>query len=123
MTQEIRHHDVRQEEDSPPWGRIGLVAFAAIGIAVILGLVAWAILGGSERALRPSGEYPEERLTLEREVSAVQREVFDGPGPGQRLVARKREELSSFGWADQERGLVNLPIEEGMRIVIEESGQ
>lgn len=116
-----RHDGVRQEEDRPPWIRIGLVAFAAIGISAILALLSGVLLAERWRALRPSGRFPERELTLAGEVSAVQRELFfEESGPGQRLLARKREELSSFGWADQGRGLVNIPIEEGMRLRVEE---
>jgi hypothetical protein len=37
------------------------------------------------------------------------------------LRAREEAELSGYGWIDRERGIVQLPIERAMRLVVEES--
>ena len=120
---EQRHLDVRQEEDRLPSGRILLVAVAALGISGILATLSWVILVGRERALRPGGDLPERELSLDREASPIQRRLIEPPGPGQQIAEEQRRALSSFEWADRDRGLVNLPIEEGMRrVLIEEEG-
>jgi hypothetical protein len=123
MNDPIRNDDVRQEEDRLPWLRVLLITIAALGISAMLVLGSWIVLRDRRRALRPSGRFPEAELTLEREVSAIERELFGDLGPGQRIDTVKRRELSSFSWADRDRGLVNIPIEQGMRLVVEEGGQ
>ncbi|MCC6551540.1 MAG: hypothetical protein IT372_00785 [Polyangiaceae bacterium] len=120
---EQRHLDVRQEEDRLPTGRILLVAVAALGLSAIIAVMSWVILIGRERALRPAGAVTGRELSLEREASPIQRGLIEPPGPGQRIAEAQRRSLSSFEWADRERDLVNVPIEEGMRRVVEEGGR
>ncbi len=37
----------------------------------------------------------------------------------QRLKAEQIEQLSTYGWANQEAGVVHIPIEEAMRLQVE----
>jgi hypothetical protein len=128
MMHRFRRPDVRQEEDTLPWARILLVAFAVIVIMVVLVLWAAAILRGREAVLRPSGSFPEKDIGPRREVSGVEERLFKRrsvgeEGAGQAENRRKREELSRFEWVDRERGFVRIPIEEAMELVAEEDGR
>ncbi|WP_437720014.1 hypothetical protein [Sorangium sp. So ce861] len=129
MTTHYRRPDVHQEEDLLPWRRILAVAFAVIVIFVILGVWSWVLLRGREAELRPAGR----SLARAREgfvprgvVAGVdqrvfQREAVGEEGFGKMLNRRKREELGRFGWADRGRGIVQIPIEDAMNLVVEES--
>jgi hypothetical protein len=120
MNDQERREDVRQERDNPPWRRMLLVAFAALGISTILVVWSWVLLRGERQALRATVGLATPPLVDRPEISGVQRERFDDMGPGQRLNRRKREALTSFSWADRDRGLVNIPIEDAMELVVEE---
>ena len=37
--------------------------------------------------------------------------------------AAEREKLTTYGWVDEEKGIVRIPIEEAMRKLIEEAGR
>jgi hypothetical protein len=115
-----RHPDLPQEEDTIPWGRV-ILAFA-LTIVVSLVLVAWAWNSkvSLERDYRPSGAFPERELGPRREVGMVRQELFDNVPVGLSLVLRDREELSRFGVADRERGLVSIPIDSAIELLVQE---
>ena len=37
--------------------------------------------------------------------------------------AAESEKLSTYGWVDEEKGIVRIPIEEAMQKLIEEAGR
>ncbi|WP_437774158.1 hypothetical protein [Sorangium sp. So ce1097] len=129
MTSQYRRPDVRQEEDELPWRRILAIALAVIVIFFILGVWSWMILRGREAALRAAGrtmEHAREGFEPRGVVAGLDLRIFrraasGEDGLGEVLNRRKHEELSRFGWADRERGLVQIPIEDAMRLVAEES--
>ncbi|KYF47766.1 hypothetical protein BE08_42655 [Sorangium cellulosum] len=129
MTSQYRRPDVRQEEDELPWRRILAIALAVIVIFVVLGAWAVMILREREAALRAAGRsmgHAREGFAPRGTVSGVDLRIFrraasGEDGLGTVLNRRKREELGRFGWADRERGLVQIPIEDAMRLVAEES--
>ncbi|AUX44138.1 hypothetical protein SOCE26_056000 [Sorangium cellulosum] len=129
MTSHYRRPDVRQEDDLVPWRRILAIAFAVVTIFVILGLWSWMILRDREAELRPAGrrlQPPEEPAGARGVVAGVDRRIFvrretGEEGLGTMLNRQKREELRRFGWADRSRGLVQIPIDDAMNLVVEES--
>ncbi|WP_437312652.1 hypothetical protein [Sorangium sp. So ce385] len=129
MTTHYRRPDVRQEEDLLPWRRILAVAFTVVVIFVILGVWSWVLLRGREAELRPAGRSlarAREGFEPRGELSGVDQRVFQRDsvgeeGFGKMLDRRKREELGRFGWADRGRGIVQIPIEDAMNLVVEES--
>lgn len=125
MNSRPRRPDVRQEVDNPPWRRVLLIVLAVIVILMLLGIWSTAILRERQEALRPSGRFPEQDLGPRRKVGVEERlfqerGITGEEGRGQALTRRKLEELSRFGWVDQDRGLVRIPIEDAMRLVAEE---
>ncbi|WP_437933176.1 hypothetical protein [Sorangium sp. So ce341] len=129
MTTHYRRPDVRQEEDLLPWRRILAVAFAVIVIFVILGVWSWVLLRGREAELRPAGRslararegFEPRGVVAGVDQRVFQREAVGEEGFGKMLNRRKREELGRFGWADRGRGIVQIPIEDAMNLVVEES--
>ncbi|WP_437662741.1 hypothetical protein [Sorangium sp. So ce1182] len=129
MTSHYRRPDVRQEDDLVPWRRILAIAFAVIAIFFILGIWSWMILRDREAELRPAGRsmaamregFQPRGVVAGVDQRIFQRKAMGEEGFGKMLNRRKHEELSRFGWVDRERGLVQIPIEEAMRLVAEES--
>ncbi len=129
MTSHYRRPDVRQEEDLLPWRGILAVAFAVVVIFFILGIWSRMILREREAELRPAGrtlERAREGFTPRGVVAGVDQRLFQRravgeEGLGTMLNRRKREELGRFGWADHGRGIVQIPIEDAMNLVVEES--
>ncbi|WP_437594855.1 hypothetical protein [Sorangium sp. So ce1000] len=129
MTSQYRRPDVRQEEDLVPWKTILAVALAVVVIFIVLGLWAWMLMRGREAELRPAGKAAERasEISLPRgQVAGVDQRIFrreetGEEGIGTALNRRKHEELSRFGWIDRNRGLVQIPIEDAMNLIVEES--
>ncbi|WP_437949106.1 hypothetical protein WME98_52455 [Sorangium sp. So ce296] len=129
MTSHYRRPDVRQEEDLLPWRRILAVAFAVVVIFFLLGIWSWMILRGREAELRPAGRTlarAKEGFEPRGVVAGVDQRLFQRTASGEEglgtmLNRRKREELGRFGWADRGRGIVQIPIEDAMSLVVEES--
>jgi hypothetical protein len=126
MTTRYRRPDVRQEEDHLSWKRVLLVALAITLAMAAVGVWSWLLLREKEAELRPSGQYPELDIGPRSEVVGIQQRIFPErgrgePGPGQAINQRKREELARFGWTDKEKGLVDVPIDDAMQLVVEEN--
>lgn len=118
-----RHPDLPQEEDTIPWGRV-ILAFV-VTIVVSLVLVAWAFAaaGSLTADMRPSGVFPERDLGPRREVGMVQAELFDTVPLGLSLLRAQREELSRFGVVDREEGVVSIPIEAAIELLVSRDGR
>lgn len=129
MTSHYRRPDVRQEEDLLPWRRILAVVFAVVVIFFILGIWSRMILRGREAELRAAGrtmERAREGFAPRGVVAGVDQRIFQRKAVGEEglgtvLNRSKREELGRFGWADRGRGIVQIPIEDAMNLVVEES--
>ncbi|WP_437283451.1 hypothetical protein WME90_23610 [Sorangium sp. So ce375] len=129
MTSHYRRPDVHQEEDVVPWKTILAIAFAVVVIFIVLGLWAWMLMRGREAELRPAGKSAERasEISLPRGQAAsvdqriFRREEIGEEGVGEALNRRKREELGRFGWVDRNRGLAQIPIEDAMNLIVEES--
>ena len=63
---------------------------------------------------------PPPHMTFEPDRSAPGPVLQESPGPDLAVVrAREDAILSTYGWEDQSRGVVRIPIEEAMKLVAE----
>jgi len=62
-------------------------------------------------------------LFYRMDESERSRKVYEQPDQAlQQLDADQLAALTSYGWVDQQRGVVRIPIERAMQLVVEESG-
>lgn len=113
--------DVRQEEDSLPWGRVLSAFVLAIWIACVLVYWAYDAMVAREAELRPSRAFPEKNLGPRREVGMVQQNLFDEAPLGEQLFEAQRAELERFGFVDREKGIVTIPIDLAIELVVQRS--
>ncbi len=59
-------------------------------------------------------------LPVEQQLPAAPRIQADPAGEYDLLRRREDELLSTYGWVDREAGLVRIPIDQAMKIVVEE---
>lgn len=113
-----------QERDGYP-GR-GALGIAAVTMLVTLGVMALcaALLEGSAHGLRASSRaLTAPSPVTPREIGGVEQTLIDVDDFGRRLVADQRRALDGYRWTDREMGRVDVPVAEGMRLVIERGGR
>lgn len=129
MTPEEHRHPPRHEEHEPealppqedrwPWGTITWVAVATL--IVLAGAASWGawMLYDQVGSLdQPVGSAPS-RIG-QPEVGIVDQRMFAQERRAQELRRAQKERLSSYGWVDRERGVIHLPIERAMELLLEE---
>ena len=98
----------------------GSLAFIVLATLFFIGW-AWVLYGGSLQDYHVPG--PPERVTppaAPATISSVRQTLILGEREGQRVVREQREAMSSWGWVDRQAGIVSMPIEEAMRLLVEE---
>lgn len=119
MTETAHDWDVVQEEDRYSTGRIlGITAGVLLVIAASLVVVTLMLedVFGDAQVRVPVETFP--AAEAPREIGGVEQTRI-GEDYGARLLAGQRRALESFGWVDEGRGIVRIPIDRAMRLVAE----
>ncbi len=116
-----RNPSVRQEPDSPAYRRIILTLIGALGVGGILILATTLILQTRVRERRPEG-LPRPDTAHEgpdRVAGVFQTQIFDEVSATE--VKRKRlDRLEAYGWVSRPHGIVRIPIDSAIAIVLEQ---
>jgi hypothetical protein len=117
MTYRVRNPELSQEDDRVPVWRV-IVAFSAT-MVIFAVLIVWAVDAtlSREAALRPSGAFPESWLGPRHMVARVREDVF-GEQRGAGFNAKQRAALEGYGWVDRGKGLVHIPIDRAIDLVL-----
>jgi hypothetical protein len=106
--------------DHVPGGVVVRVLVVVCVVTVVLCTVAALLLRMEIGRWRPSRRFPEARLPVPSEVSGVRQWPFEDPRRRPSAAVRRRERLERFGWVDERRRVVSIPIERGMDLVVQE---
>lgn len=109
------HHDVRSEEDRISSGKIVGVGVAALVVFFIGSLAAISYLRARE-AEHVGPPIPAE--IGQNKIGLVEQQIFELAVRGERDRAARRQRLGSYGWVDREAGVVHLPIDRAMELVV-----
>lgn len=109
-----------QEEDNVNGRAIFWILVVVMLISFGLGVWAWGMWRARADRLRPQGFW-ERHLGAPREMAGVEQAIFVLQGKGMALRDAQAMSLQQYGWADREHGLVRIPIEEAMRLVVAEA--
>jgi hypothetical protein len=113
--------DLPQEEDRVSLPRVLLGTGIVLALCATMVVWAWATTDQVTARLRPSKDFPEERLEPSGSPPRANEALFGQPGVGERLNARRRAELATYRWLDRSRGIVTLPIDQAMDRIAGES--
>lgn len=112
--------NLHQEEDVVPTKRIAVALGATIVLTIACLIWVWAVMKpfvasatGTPRTPRPQNEPV-------ATSSDVDRSLYGWTGFASHLLARKAAELESWSWVDKPGGVVRIPIEKAMQIVVDE---
>jgi hypothetical protein len=113
---EREHLHPPQEPDRLAWKWIVAVAAATVFVSGALSYCARCIVVDAQ------AQRVDEPLPLPD--GALEYELFEGEeGEGQREREAGRQRLRSWGWRDRETGIVHMPIERAMEVVVEREGR
>jgi hypothetical protein len=122
MSTERKHAPLRQQDDHVSGWYVLLGGLVVLAISAVMVVWAWAATDSIEASLRPSNDFPEQRLGPRRSVQAENQSLFaEEPGAGEILNAQKRSSLDGYRWIDPDRRIVTLPIDQAMDRVVRES--
>jgi hypothetical protein len=110
------HGQVRAEED-----RIHTPMVVGVGVAsLVIFLLAGAAAVGYLKMRQ--GQHPPLVIPPEAgqsKIGMVEQDLFDVAVRGEQDLARRRARLGSYGWVDREKGVVHVPIDRAMELVVQ----
>jgi hypothetical protein len=120
-TQLTHAHDdhVHHERSDVNVGGVLLFGAGLFVVAAVVHLLIWALFGffDSREAVRRVREYP--LAAQENQVPPEPRLQISPREDMRELRDREDELLTSYGWVDRNAGVVRIPIEEAMKIVVQ----
>lgn len=115
------HEDVFHEPDNLPRGLLLRIAVGTLAVGLGLCAIAYLLLRARESSLFGSRPIAGERLPAPHRVAEVREEVFSITRPKPTLLEERRQMLERYGWVDRPRGVISVPIEVGMDMVVREA--
>jgi hypothetical protein len=125
--------ELRQEEDDARAGPASMVGLVALLVFAVATGAVWLLEGQSERALA-RGRPPARPPRGEAAVGLVEQAPFPSPRdalargalPGPRRATAPEDaaaaRLGSYGWVDRRAGLIHVPIERALELVLAGEG-
>jgi hypothetical protein len=113
--------DVFQEPDQVPRGLLLRIAVGTLAVGLSLCVIAYLLLRAREHTLEPSFQFPRGSLPAPHAVAGVRQEPFDIPAPRLSVLQEQSRELQRYGWVDHARGLIRVPIDVGMQLVLDDA--
>lgn len=102
-------HAEDQRDERLPWARLLKYAAAALTLFAVASTAAVIVqrdeLGGISDQGRPAARAPQGLIEQNRRAHD--------------LAAARREQLESYGWVDRDKGLIRIPVERAMQLVVE----
>jgi hypothetical protein len=114
---EAVHPEIHRQEDAIDRPLILRIMLVTVTLGLSLCIVAYLILWGRERALRPSMRFPERDLPAPHVVAGVRQAPFQVAHGRPTLQDQQRATLSRYEWVDRSQGIVRIPIERAMDLV------
>lgn len=120
-----RHHPtVRLADDVVP-ARVPYGALAgAVAFSCVLVLLAWILYAGALRGIHaPAVDWSAVPPSAPRTIAGVRQTLILDERPGLVTMENERAELSRWGWIDRSAGVVHMPIEAAMQLVVQQQQQ
>jgi hypothetical protein len=117
-------HGVAAEPDRVSTGPILKFGATLVVGSFISMAAAWGVFRLLEARTRASEAGPtpveaEQPRTVEQRMPPEPRLEIDEPAALARLRAEEQERLSSYGWVDKPAGVVRIPVERAMELLVE----
>jgi hypothetical protein len=109
---------VRQERDDLPRRKVYFGAAVLVLLLAAGAVATWlADRGAPGRASSARGPGPAK--VVSREIQSIDQAPFSAHVPSRGSWSAKRQALDSYEWVDRERGIVRIPVERAMALIVE----
>jgi hypothetical protein len=109
-----------QAEESIHWGKVIGIGVGAIVLFTVATLIAYRFMVMREKELQPLGPDPIAAQIGQTEIGIVDQVPFDVTRSFPAYRDDRNRRLESWGWVDRKAGIVHMPIEEAMELVVKE---
>jgi hypothetical protein len=124
MSAPPRNPDLLQEEDQVSRAHVIMAMLGVLAISAGMVVWAWATTAQLTTSLRPTRDFPEQRLQPSASPPQANEPLFgEQPGLGEQLNADQERALTTYRWLDRSRGIVTLPIDQAMDRIAGESAR
>lgn len=107
------------EEDRVHSRTIVLVGVAALVVFFVASLAAIGAMRRQQRQLLPEGPAPMPELLGSAKIGLLEQRLFEHSNQAEAWRAAQRRRLESYGWVDPAKGVVRMPVERAMQLVLE----
>ncbi len=122
MSEAIRPHaengDVSYEKRDVNARAILWVGIMIIISAVIIHFAVWGVFDFFNAREARKGKPPATLVNTKRQPPPAPRLQTDAPADLQKIRANENAALESYGWVDRQNGIVHIPVERAMELII-----
>jgi hypothetical protein len=106
------------EEDRIRSGTIVFIGVAALVLFLVASLATIGAMRRQQRALLPQGPAPYAEPLGTSKIGMLEQRLFENSNQVQAMYGAQRQKLRSYGWVDPAQGVVRIPIDRAMEMVM-----
>jgi hypothetical protein len=108
------------EDKTLPYRKIVFVGFSAIVIFALSIVWSTALLRGAEKEMHPAGPPPIPPGVNQYEVGIVNQRMFSLDQRAAQKRLQQMTRLNTYGWLDRQAGVVHIPVDVAMDMLVKE---
>jgi hypothetical protein len=115
--------EVIEEQQKMNWKVIIGVGVGSVVIFALATVWSTHILNSTKAEMQPAGPLPIPRQVNSYEIGIVNQRVFALDQRAAQKRLQQMERLESYGWVDRQAGLAHIPIDEAMKMYLQQQEQ
>lgn len=122
---ELHRDDVHHASAHPPAeeDRIGsrTIVMVGVGALLVFFVASLAAIGAMKRQqgrINPDGAAPLPAELGQSKIGLLEQRLFENSNQADVVHRVQRSKLESYGWVDREQGIIRMPIDRGIQMVI-----
>jgi hypothetical protein len=115
--------EVVEEQQKMNWKVIIGVGVGSVVIFAIATVWSTHILNSTKAEMQPAGPPPIPRQVNSYEIGIVNQRVFALDQRAAQKRLQQMERLESYGWVDRQAGMAHIPIDEAMKMYLQQQEQ
>lgn len=125
MTEQLHDEHPHDASAHPPAeeDQIRSRAIVGVGVAALLlffvaSLAAIGAMKRQQARINPEGPAPLPAELGKSKIGIIEQRLFESSNQAEVVREVQRAKLESYGWVDRTRGIIRIPVEQGMQLVI-----